>query len=314
VGDAGRGYVYGVGLAYSVALNNPNDIEVYHTDVRGSVRAITNSDGTPLQVMRYDPYGETQVYTNAGLPTPIFGFAGQQVDPETGLSFMNARYYDTSTGRFLSRDTVFGDAGSPVSLNRYAYAGGNPVSNVDSGGHWFVPWNGSLSPLGMPSNDPDDPRFFLTFGRAIGTAAGAMQAAQGLLSFVQQRANPVINVSIGIPQRIPGQGAVLPQQPYGLSHALFRHFNAFAPRDRSIFAISPFNIPELISTAEQFPAEPAGVDRFVRVVDTGRTLGWDFATRSLTSIYHIWTDGSNEFQSMAPGLPWSTWTGTINVP
>src|SRR5581483_7031011 len=52
------------------------------------------------------------------------------------------RMYDPALGRFLQRDTAAGKVGNPLTLNRYTYAGDNPVSNLDPGGHWFLPLGG----------------------------------------------------------------------------------------------------------------------------------------------------------------------------
>jgi RHS repeat-associated protein len=56
-------------------------------------------------------------------------------DGESGLVYMNARYYDPEIGRFLSPDTIVPDALNPQSLNRYSYVANNPLSNVDPTGH-----------------------------------------------------------------------------------------------------------------------------------------------------------------------------------
>jgi RHS repeat-associated protein len=56
------------------------------------------------------------------------------VDDELGLIYLRARYYDPLVGRFITRDPFPGLADASESLNRYAYACGNPVNNVDPSG------------------------------------------------------------------------------------------------------------------------------------------------------------------------------------
>lgn len=56
-------------------------------------------------------------------------------DPGTGLAYLRAGYYDTSTGRFTTEDTWLGDIYDPLTLNRYAYAKNNPVNDTDPSGH-----------------------------------------------------------------------------------------------------------------------------------------------------------------------------------
>ena len=63
------------------------------------------------------------------------GFTGHIKDSDTGLNYMQARYYDPVIGRFLSVDPVgFLDTGSPSMFNRYAYSVNDPVNNIDPSG------------------------------------------------------------------------------------------------------------------------------------------------------------------------------------
>jgi RHS repeat-associated protein len=64
------------------------------------------------------------------------GFIGERPDPETGLLYLNARYYDPITARFISPDDW--DTTLPgVGTNRYAYSGQDPVNNSDANGHFL---------------------------------------------------------------------------------------------------------------------------------------------------------------------------------
>jgi RHS repeat-associated protein len=63
-----------------------------------------------------------------------FRFTGEQVDPETGLIYLRARYYEPETGRFISKDPFTGFASVPSSLNRYTYVKNNPVLYTDPSG------------------------------------------------------------------------------------------------------------------------------------------------------------------------------------
>jgi RHS repeat-associated protein len=65
-------------------------------------------------------------------------FAGEQYDPNIGLYYLRARYYDQDTGRFFSIDPVLGDPQSPISLHKYLYANDNPVNFVDPTGKFTL--------------------------------------------------------------------------------------------------------------------------------------------------------------------------------
>src|SRR4029077_6889610 len=58
-----------------------------------------------------------------------FGFAGQYRDSESGLYYLQARYYNSTTGQFLSRDPMVTTTRSP-----YAYANGDPPNETDPSG------------------------------------------------------------------------------------------------------------------------------------------------------------------------------------
>jgi len=63
-----------------------------------------------------------------------FLFQGQQFDPASGDYYLRARYYDPTTGRFLSQDPFAGNEADPTSLHRYLYASNDPVDRTDPTG------------------------------------------------------------------------------------------------------------------------------------------------------------------------------------
>jgi RHS repeat-associated protein len=130
IADGDRKYVYGAGLAYAVS---GSDVEIFHNDGLGSIRAITDASGTVTSTQRTDEWG-IQV-ASTGTSSQPFGFTGEPRDG-TGLTYLRARYYDPELGRFLSRDTWPGIPSSPITLNRYAYAYDNPTTQTDPSGHF----------------------------------------------------------------------------------------------------------------------------------------------------------------------------------
>jgi RHS repeat-associated protein len=99
-----------------------------HRDHLGSVQALTNAAGAQIRRKAYAPYGERLSATGSLVQSK--DYIGERLDEETGLLYLNARYYDPVLGRFLAADPS--DPTSPgVGVNRYAYAGNDPVNFRD---------------------------------------------------------------------------------------------------------------------------------------------------------------------------------------
>lgn len=62
------------------------------------------------------------------------GYTGHVNDPETNLVYMQGRYYDPTTGHFLSVDPVALEAGNTFNFNRYDYVNNNPINHIDPTG------------------------------------------------------------------------------------------------------------------------------------------------------------------------------------
>lgn len=121
-------YVYGLGL---IAEETGSDYRVYHYDSRGSTVAMTDASGAVIGRATYGAYGEV-VQKDATLTTPFLfnGQFGVQTD-DSGLLYMRARYYSPLIKRFINQDSVLGSIDNSPSLNRFAYANGDPVSLID---------------------------------------------------------------------------------------------------------------------------------------------------------------------------------------
>lgn len=102
----------------------------YRLDNRGSVTNIVDVDDEVVKSYTYDAYGNT---SSSDTFVNSFAYTGTVIDTETGLYYMNARYYDPETGRFISEDTYRGDG--EVFWHLYAYCHGDPVNYTDPTGH-----------------------------------------------------------------------------------------------------------------------------------------------------------------------------------
>jgi RHS repeat-associated protein len=118
-----------------VAKKSTGAVLFYHNDHLGGVNVITDTSGTRVQLVEYDPWG--QVSRSEGNADPTHRFTGKELDPETGLYYYGGRYYDSGLARFISADPFVPAPGSPQSLNRYSYVLNSPVNLVDPSGYSF---------------------------------------------------------------------------------------------------------------------------------------------------------------------------------
>ena len=111
-------------------------------DHLNSTNVVTDASGTPIQTLDYYPYGSTRINQTTNNFNEQKQFIARYSDPETNLSYLQARYYDGSKGEFLSEDPVFwGDPAqqnlsNPQSLNSYSYGNDNPITNKDPDGRY----------------------------------------------------------------------------------------------------------------------------------------------------------------------------------
>lgn len=105
-----------------------------HRDHLNSVRLTTNEAGGVTERSVYASYGDRTSDGVAASQSATKGYIGERHDPETGLIYLNARYYDPVIGRFISPDdwdpTIEG-----VGTNRYTYSFNDPINKSDPNGH-----------------------------------------------------------------------------------------------------------------------------------------------------------------------------------
>jgi RHS repeat-associated protein len=125
-------YVYlgGKEIAETNITSSGSNTSYVHTDALGSPVARTNAIGALINRTRYEAYGKTAAGT---VPNGI-GFTGHVNDPDTGLVYMQQRYYDPIAARFMSVDPVTTDASTGAMFNVYEYANNNPYRYTDPDG------------------------------------------------------------------------------------------------------------------------------------------------------------------------------------
>ena len=125
----------------------------YHYSPMGDVMAIYTSPTNVVARYHYGPWGELLYIANGSNanvssdPTHIANinpirYRGYYYDTETGFYFLQSRYYDPQTHRFINADGYISTGQSILGYNMYVYCGNNPITRADSTGEfWSEIWN-----------------------------------------------------------------------------------------------------------------------------------------------------------------------------
>jgi RHS repeat-associated protein len=99
----------------------------------GDVTALVDGANTVQATYYYDAFGVHKEQT--GTADNPYRYSGYTFDEESGLYYLNARFYDPELARFMQEDTYRGDSADPLSLNLYTYVSNNPLIYWDPTGH-----------------------------------------------------------------------------------------------------------------------------------------------------------------------------------
>jgi len=113
----------------------------YEKNNQGDVIGLVDSNANEKVTYSYDSYGKIlsvggTLANTVGVLNP-FRYRGYYYDNETGMYYLQSRYYNPELSRFISADdpSYHQDYSSPASTNLYAYASNNPVMYTDADGH-----------------------------------------------------------------------------------------------------------------------------------------------------------------------------------
>ena len=184
------------------------------TDSLGSVRDVIDNTATVKDSIQYDAFGN--INTSTELDPSLRGryaFTGREFDVETQLQYNRARYYDATTGRWISQDPMGFNAGD---RNLYRYASNQPVSSDDPSGNvvFFVHGvmddgvattknlNAVMQPYWAKNGYQEQTVFNLAYGGDIRTAV------KETIDDIASREGPLQNAAAAIGKAIKVQTTV----------------------------------------------------------------------------------------------------------
>jgi RHS repeat-associated protein len=137
-------------LATVVGASTTASTTYLHLDHLGGTNVATDENGEVTQTLDYYPFGAERI--SQGSNSTDRHYIGERYDSSEDLNYLNARYYRSGQGQFISQDPVFWEVGltsdgkalltNPQLSNSYSYATDNPILGKDPSGRcpWCLPF------------------------------------------------------------------------------------------------------------------------------------------------------------------------------
>ena len=119
-----------------MTVTHNGSIYYYVTNLQGDIIAILNGNGVAVAEYTYDAWGNpmgTLPTTGIGALNPL-RYRGYVYDTETGLYYLQSRYYNPQIGRFINADVFYATGQGLVGNNMFAYCLNNPICMADDCG------------------------------------------------------------------------------------------------------------------------------------------------------------------------------------
>ena len=113
----------------------------------GKGPGLVDTSGNSVASYTYDPYGKVLTATGALAERNPLRYRGYYYDKESGFYYLQSRYYDPATRRFVNADdaTMIGVNSNFASFNLYAYCGNHPILRSDENGQFWNTILGTIS-------------------------------------------------------------------------------------------------------------------------------------------------------------------------
>ena len=124
------------GKPYAMQVNGTT--YYYITSLQGDVMGLVDTSGNSVASYTYDPYGKLLTATGELADKNPLRYRGYYYDSESGLYYLQSRYYDPATRRFINADSYASTGQGLIGHNMFAYCSNLPISTIDLNGHVAV--------------------------------------------------------------------------------------------------------------------------------------------------------------------------------
>jgi RHS repeat-associated protein len=303
-----------------------------HADHLGSTQAVSDESGALTQSIDYYPFGGKRI--ESGTDVSHREFIGENFDELSDLSYLNARYLDSSRGQFLSQDPVFWEVGisreglgvltNPQLQNSYSYAANNPVTQRDPTGRQSEAQQSSIQQSIKAAISKKLDSINQAFQKLLVSIAEMSPAgsAHVLMNGSHISGQPATGFDYGIAGLDLFGGALgkaaksakyaddvagflNPGIKIGekeLKHVIEKHGSASIVPESSIFNEGE-DISGLIKLSTQQPMSRQFNGNYERVFDLGRTIGFDAEIGGQTTMMTVITRPNGNLVTAFPGMP-----------
>jgi RHS repeat-associated protein len=241
----------------------------------------------------YGPYGLPLSGNGAVLPTSK-GYINERFDLETGLQYLHARYYDPNLGRFLTPDTW--DPMLPgVDINRYAYAGNDPINMSDPNGHQVIEnfidsfktpeerdaryqelihdYHAALDTIDKLRNDPDNPMGDRDYENNVDANLAAKDRYESLMGLSDEEwRDRAFGAAITSASLV--KGAKVPRTAGGLGPSIGKRFEDAVRKRYDAGGSRPYNVNGKSRIAD-------GINRQARTITEAKYVVYQGYTQQL---------------------------------
>ena len=109
----------------------------YITNLQGDVMELVDASGNTVASYTYSPYGKVLTAEGTLADKNPLRYRGYYYDSESGLYYLQSRYYDPNTGRFINADSYAGTGQGMLGYNMFAYCNGSPIQFADYTGYAY---------------------------------------------------------------------------------------------------------------------------------------------------------------------------------
>ena len=111
----------------------------YILNLQGDVVKLVTSSGSAVATYEYDAWGSILSKSGTMADKNPLRYRGYYYDTETGYYYLQSRYYNPASRRFINADSYASTGQGFVGTNMFSYCNNDPVIYADTTGHALDP-------------------------------------------------------------------------------------------------------------------------------------------------------------------------------